>query len=254
MLIDAAALRAHRVRPVRVLHCGAHHGQESALYRTLRVRDVIWIEANPHLIATLTAAVPDRHTVINACLTATTGEHVTLNIAESVDGSNEGQSSSLLPLGTHADKHPEVSYVDRIETTGVALDDLIADHAPKWFRDDVPLLVNADLQGYELEALTGGPRILGCASWVYCEINVDELYAGCAHLAELDGFLVDAGFEVIDVRLAGCQRRDCSDGGNRWVGWGDALWARTDNPRPFKVTHPDLAADWYTNVERADGG
>ena len=253
MLIDVAVLRRRRVRPLRVVHCGAHLAQESALYRSLGVQEVLWIEANPALVDRLAANAGPRDRVVGACLTAHDDEPVTLHIAESVDGTNEGQSSSLLPLGTHADKHPEVAYVAEVETVGSTLDRVVSDNVPVWLRGALPLMVNADVQGAELAVMQGAARTLDVASWVYCEVNVDELYRGCGMLADLDAFLVAAGFELVDVELAGCRRRDCSDGGNRWVGWGDGLWERSAHPRPFADTHPNDAADWFTAPESAGG-
>jgi hypothetical protein len=77
------------------------------------------------------------------------------------------------------------------------------------------------------------------------EINVDELYRGCGRFPDLDAFLFDAGFEVEDVVLNGCQMRDCADGGNRWVGWGDIVARRVPNPRRFADIYPELWGSWY---------
>lgn len=252
MLIDPAALRRHNVRPRVVVHAGAHVGQEAATYRALGAT-ALWIEANPTLINELSANVVGYgHTVAHACLGETTGETVTLHIAEADNMSNRGQSSSVLELGTHADKHPEVHYVDAVVMETLTLDDVVEQFHPEWLAPDAPpMMVNADLQGLEGAVFRGAPRTLDSASAVLAEINIDELYCGCTLLGDLDALLVGAGFELVEVVTAGCRRRNCSDGGNRWVGWGDGLWVRTGNPRPFTETHPDDAADWYANIERA---
>lgn len=254
MMIDVAELRRHGVRPRRIVHAGAHIGQEAKTYRAMGVTDgVLWVEANPNLIEELAGNVTRYgHHVAHALLGRTSGEESVLHVAEADNYSNRGQSSSVLALGTHRDKHPEVSYVADIPMTTLTLDDVVRELDPAWLTDGVPLMVNADLQGFEGDVFAGAPDTLAAASWVMSEVNIDELYVGCTLLGELDALLVAAGFELAVVTTAGCRRRDCSDGGNRWVGWGDGLWVRTPNPRPWGDTHPDDAADWFNNIERAD--
>lgn len=231
------------------VHVGAHEGQEAQTYVDCRIDKVAWIEANPATLPALRAHVePFGHSVIEACVGETTGAPVTFHVAEADNYSNRGQSSSILPLGTHRDRHPEVSYVADLAMQTTTLDDLCDAHnigGPGW-----DLLV-ADVQGAELLVLRGAQRMLEHVTLVYLEVNIEPLYEGCGLFDEVDELLVDAGFECQEVMLAGCQRADCGDGGNRWVGWGDGIWLRTPDPRPFMETHPDQHAGWHT-IERRD--
>jgi hypothetical protein len=61
---------------------------------------------------------------------------------------------------------------------------------------------------------------------VYAEVNLDELYEGCALLPDLDAFLEDRGLTRVETRLWGSQHRDERDG-ETWFGWGDAVWVRS---------------------------
>jgi FkbM family methyltransferase len=236
-------LTAHELPISGVIHAGAHEGQEAAAYHAAGIDDVLWIEANPATIEPLRAHVePYGQRVAHACLGERTGDEVTFHVAEADNRSNRGMSSSILPLGTHRQRHPEVSYVEHLPMTTFSLDDLCDAcdvGGPGWN------CLNMDLQGAELAVLRGAERMLEHVTIVYTEINVDELYQGCGLLPDLDDFLVDHGFECACIVLAGCQRRNCSDGGNRWVGWGDGVWISDIDARPFTDTHPDDARDWY---------
>lgn len=204
-----------------VIHAGAHLGQEAKVYRSCGIDEVLWIEANPELLDELRANVePLGHRVASACLAATSGEVIRLNVADSASGDNRGMSSSLLPFGTHLERYPHVSYVSHIELTTTTLDAVVAEHAAT--RSNLLVL---DVQGYELQVLRGAAETLRHTDCVYSEINVDELYRGGALLPELDGFLEERGFARVETRMHGSQHRDERDG-ERWYGWGEAVWVR----------------------------
>jgi hypothetical protein len=74
-----------------------------------------------------------------------------------------------------------------------------------------------DLQGAELLALRGATETLRSVRFVYTEVNVDELYAGCAQLDEIDEQLV--GFVRMETALTP-------------HGWGDAFYVRAGDVAP----------------------
>lgn len=225
MLIPFADVFARHTLQIRgVIHAGAHLGQEAAAYAACGVGHVLWVEANPALIPPLRKAVRRYdHRVAEACLGETTGVEVTFNLADSTDGSNRGQSSSVLPLGTHKIAHPEVTYRGSLQLLTSSLDDVMSQHWPAaWER---PNMLNMDLQGYELHCLRGAVETLRDIDVIYTEVNEDQLYEGCAVLPDLVDYLADAGFVFVEKHLAGSQTRDLADG-QRWVGWGDAVFIR----------------------------
>ena len=73
---------------------------------------------------------------------------------------------------------------------------------------------NMDVQGFELEVLKGGTKVLEQVNYVYCEVNRDEVYENNAYVEEIDEFLAQYGMERME--------RD-------WAGdiWGDALYIKT---------------------------
>ncbi len=196
-----------RLVPRRLLHIGAHEGQEVALYAERGIA-AFHIEANPHPYQRLLAvcsAYQDQ-VPLHACLDAETGKQVTLNLA-----SNE-TSSSLLPLGRHAIAYNQISYAEAIACTTVSLDDLI-EHRIAPQPVDFAVL---DVQGAEDRVLAGARGFLASPDcWgLIIEVSLDPLYEGGATLHGLyDSYLRPAGFYLNHL--------DC----NR-LGWGNALFLR----------------------------
>jgi FkbM family methyltransferase len=190
------------------IHVGAHLGQEAEIYRDSGLADVLWIEADPALLDELRAnGAPFGHKVVGACLGATSGAKVILDLADNSAGTNRGMSSSVLPLGLHRERHPDVSYVGSIELTTRTLDSVVDGQGATGSN-----LLNMDVQGYELHVLEGAERTLPQLDCVYAEVNLDELYEGCALLPDLDAFLEDRGLTRVETRLWGSQHRDERDG------------------------------------------
>lgn len=229
------------VNPKVIVHAGGHRAEEIDGYAAAGAERVLWIEGNAELIPDLRSIVSTHpggmdNRVAHALLAATSGQTMTLNI------SNNGMSSSVLPLGTHATVHPEVKFQGTADYVTRTLDEVAEEYG--FLGAD---LLELDLQAYECEALRGAERLLESCQWVYSELNCDPLYTTTDLLPELDGILVAHGFELVQVVLAGCQRRDCSDRGNRWTGWGDGIFVRKENPRPYAETHPEDWLDWCGN-------
>lgn len=191
----------------RVLHLGAHLGEEADAYEAAGAERVLWVEANPAKIEPLMLNVGHRrgHEVIHAFLGEEDGTPVTLNIA------NNGESSSVLPLGTHAREHRGVKYVDTVAGITRTIDSICAEMSFD------PTFINIDLQGIELPVLRGGEFTIqaggGSVNDIYAEVNRKLLYQGCTLIPQLDAFLRSLGFRRAETR---------------WTrhGWGDALYTR----------------------------
>jgi FkbM family methyltransferase len=241
MLIDLADLiDRHGLTVEGVVHCGAHEGQEAERYAACDVGRVLWIEGDPeHTRALARKLAPYPLQEWATAMLDETPRRRVFHRADSADGTNRGQSSSLLELGTHATVHPDVEFVGETEVDTFTLDQVM--HRT-WPSDErYPTMANLDLQGMELDVLRGAPQTLAALDLVYTEVNVDELYKGGTLLPGLDAFLVAHGFECIEVKLAGSQTRlDAA----RWLGWGDGVWRRSATPRPLAETWPDLWAEW----------
>lgn len=194
-----------RQRPNGVIHAGAHLGEEAEAYQRARIRRVLWIEANVELIPSLAAHVaPYGHEVAHALLAAEPHDALDFNV------SNNGQSSSVLALGTHADVYPDITFVDTQTMPARTLDNVCAGRGAIGYE-----FLNMDLQGYEMECLRGAEQVVEKLKWVYSEVNVDELYVGCALIDEMDDWLGGRGFRRTRTEMAGD------------AGWGDAIWVRS---------------------------
>jgi FkbM family methyltransferase len=76
----------------------------------------------------------------------------------------------------------------------VTLDDVIAEaHFP------APEFIKLDVQGYELEVLTGAPRALGAAEVVLAEVSLLPIYEGAPLLHEVVAFMHEHEFQAYDI-------------------------------------------------------
>jgi FkbM family methyltransferase len=206
MLITVRQLAAiWRVGPIGVLHVGAHEAEEFDDYKACGWMPVIWVEANPDRAAQLQSAFIEdfSNEVIEAVAWDTHGEKL------SFFETNNGQSSSVLRLGTHQDSHPEVVVVSESAVVSSRLDRLLT---PRHSRFELVVL---DVQGAELHALKGlGDKLHG-VKWIYAEVNVQEVYDGGPLLGEFDDYCRSLGFLRVDTLMTK-------------AGWGDALYCRSD--------------------------
>lgn len=206
MLIDFRQLfPKYGIKPKGVLHIGANIGEEAPVYDEMGINKVIWIEGNPDIYERLRSNVSrfPGQSAYNNCIGDVDGETV-MHISN-----NSSQSSSILELGTHKVAHPEVHYIKDIPVKINRIETLFPADTLK----DLDFL-NIDLQGAELMALRGMGDILHQFKWAYLEINVQELYKGCALIGEIDAYMAEFKFERRETKLCGN------------TGWGDALYIR----------------------------
>ncbi len=202
-----------------IMHVGAHLAEELEAYTELGIHNVVWVEANPRIYEQLCNIIPPPQTAIEAVVSDKSGEVVSFNVA------NNGQSSSILELGTHEQEHPDVEFTGKFEATtttltkifwtlGLDLGDLGAKACMSPI-DQINML-NLDIQGAELKALEGMDGWnLKQIKYIYTEVNEKELYKGCALLPDLDAFLGERDFTRVETEMTR-------------HGWGDALFVRGD--------------------------
>ena len=202
MLIDWNRLNKYVTKNVdNVLHIGGHLGEEQSFYeKHLKANTVTWIEADQDRADAISKIIRPQDTVISAVVSDEDGKIVTFHEA------NNGQSSSILELGTHKQAHPEVSYISEKEVITTTVDSLLKNYVSEQYQ-----FLNLDIQGAELMALKGMPQILKNIEYIYTEVNREKLYKDCCLINEIDDYLVDFQRVITD-----------------WtpVGWGDALYVR----------------------------
>ncbi len=167
-----------------VIDVGANKGQ-FAVYARLRWprARLICFEPLPEPRAKLARATRGR-AEIHACALGATPGTGQMHLATRVD------SSSLLALGA---RQKRIFGMDESGTLQVPIQRLDALIALPLAR---PSLLKIDVQGFELEVLQGATELLPEIDAVYVEASDVELYQGQALLAQIERFLLEAGFRV----------------------------------------------------------
>ena len=127
-----------------IIHIGAHELEELSDYLKRNVSRVIWIEANPKKYELIEKKLEkfQNMTLGKFAAGSKNGTQI-LNVA------NNGQSSSLLELGTHKINYPKINFNSKIKVDTKNLDDWLDENIKnKNFYN----FINLDIQGYELEA------------------------------------------------------------------------------------------------------
>lgn len=172
------------LQPKKALHIGASLGQEAEIYKRLGIET--WhIEAIPEVFTSLKMnleGLEGQHP-IHACLSREAGLATTFNIS-----SNDGLSSSLLPLGRHQTEYPSISYDRVISVTTESVDSLIQ---RKLIDSDIDFLL-IDAQGAEKLILEGASSFLQQGSLIAAVIEtaVVPLYEGGATYLEVAEILL----------------------------------------------------------------
>lgn len=206
MLIDFRQLfPKYGIKPTGILHVGANVGEEAPVYNEIGVKKVLWIEGNEKLIPKLSDNVR-KYGYEWMCYLIGDEHDKPTDFHISNNGS---QSSSILPLGTHKQAHPEVHYTHDVPMVTKRIDVLFGENFPPDFD-----FLNIDLQGAELKALRGMGELLHQFKWAYLEVNKAELYQGCPMVEDLDMYLLGFGFKRVETRWCGN------------TNWGDALYIK----------------------------
>lgn len=184
-----------------ILHVGAHECEELIAYEKFIPRDkILWVEAMKHKVDICKQRYPGL--LIEQAVVSDKIETVNFNV------SNNGQSSSMLELGTHKICHPEISYIYSFEAETKLLRPIIEKYNIEFN------FLNLDIQGAELKALKGMGDYLSKVDYIYTEINRDYLYKECALVPELDEYLKTFGFKRVETLLL------------EQLGWGDAFYIK----------------------------
>ena len=217
-----------------ILHIGAHNCEELGAYNKygLKNSQIIWVEANPKLVEQNLKV--DKSRIIKNFICCDTDQGKTkLNI------SNNGQSSSILELGTHAKSYPSIKYIDFVEVNNSRIDTMYnEDKIPKNFAN----FLNIDIQGAELMALKGMGDLLNYFDYVYLEVNKDYVYKNCALVHEIDEYLSEYNYVRVETSWTNDQ-------------WGDSLYIRIKNNFDLddffkaKISNYKLLSSTYTLLE-----
>jgi FkbM family methyltransferase len=200
-----------------VIHVGAHEGQEVDAYLARGCTRIVLVEANPEACRVLRERFggrPEVHIIEAAAL-----DHdgtATLRMHTSRRGSTE--PASILELKRFKEIVRTLATPTTIEVSAARLDTLLE-------REGIDAaafqLLNVDVQGVELQVLTGAERTLESVDAVLTEVHVVELYAGGASEGDVEAFLAERGFERVAAEY-----HELYDEQGSIPAWGEVLYAR----------------------------
>ena len=204
-------LKYNRLPINGILHIGAHDCEERRDYveNGVNDEDIYWVEGNPDkVLYNKENGVQNIYQALIYDVEKEVEFHVTK------DPLNDGscQSSSILPFETHSVHYPHITVGEVKKMKTVTLESLVS-------TNNIPIenltFWNLDIQGVELEALRSAGDLIRFANAIYCEVNVQSLYKGCALLGEVEQFMKEKGFTRVAMKLAE-------------QGWGDALYIKQE--------------------------
>ena len=166
-----------------------------ALYFSERYNDlkIYCVEANPEILPRLKETIRDRKNIElkNMALGSIPGEsylHVTANqLSSSLNALNTAEVSHL--------PQDHQSWLEEVKRLKVQVSTLDAE-----FKNESHiLLLKLDTQGTELDILKGGVELLKRTKFVLTELNNHQLYKGACQYYEVDEFLRNHSFRLVDV-------------------------------------------------------
>jgi len=190
-----------------VLHIGAHECEEmgSYLQNGISYDNVLWIEGQKQLCDMMKSR-DNRLKIYNVVVSDKDGEKVQFIVT------NNYQSSSILELEDHKIYHPQIHEIGRFEATTKTIDTFfeeIKEDSNKYN------MINIDIQGAELLALKGMPKLLNSIDYLYLEVNEAHLYKNCALIEEIDDFVKKFGFQRVQTVMTDYK-------------WGDAFYIKNE--------------------------
>lgn len=203
-VVDLA--KKHGISIEGVFHVGAHECEELLDYLNngVRYENICWVEGNQALVNRLKER--SIQNVYQAVVDEVSGREVTFNIT------NNGQSSSILELGTHQHHHPHVWVVNKQTYTTKTIKDLQIENNLDFSKYT---MWNFDIQGAELKALKGAGDLLLYPRVLYLEVNSEQVYKECGLIGEIDSYVAQYGFKRLETNMT-------------QFGWGDAVYIRSD--------------------------
>jgi FkbM family methyltransferase len=123
---------------------------------------------------------------------------------------SNGQSSSILELGTHADIYKSIVVSERIPMRAYTIEQIFK-------KESLDIrnyqFINIDTQGNELSIIKGIGDAIYYVDAFYLEINEDYLYKKCSLVGEIDDYLMGWKFYRAETKMTN-------------DGWGDALYLK----------------------------
>jgi FkbM family methyltransferase len=170
-----------------VIHIGANSGDEASTYDIHDLR-VAWIEPIPEIFQELCHNISafKKQRAYRYLIGEKDESVAVLHVS-----SNDGLSSSILPLAKHREVWPDVSYTRDIIMPTTSLPTFVRREGLDLSEYEALIM---DTQGSELMILRGATEILRRFCFIQVEVADFEAYTGCCLLSEMDDFMSNQGF------------------------------------------------------------
>jgi len=188
-----------------VIHIGAHFGQEAEDYIGEGITEMVFFEPLAESLKILEEHLSYVAMDVNIMIYPVALGNETKDV-EMYVSNRDRMCSSILKPKVVLEQYPDITFDERETVEMMRLDDTDLEF-------DKFNFLNIDVQGYELEVLKGGAKVLEGIDYIYTEINRAEVYENTPHVDELDAYLKPYGFIRVE-----------SD----WTGdtWGDGLYIK----------------------------
>jgi FkbM family methyltransferase len=174
-----------------IIHIGAHHASEHNTYLSHNIKNIIYFEPVKKNYDVLINKIGNEFESHNVALGNFEGE-----VEMYIESDNFGMSCSVLEPSLVTLQYPDIKFTEKEIVKINKLDNYNIDKNS--FN-----MINIDVQGYELEVFKGGEKILNNIDYIMTEINRDELYKNCTKIEDLNNFLINYGFELVEENWAG---------------------------------------------------
>jgi len=209
-------LELNKVNPIKkILHLGAHLGNEIEFYQQLNPEVIYWFEANPELITDLEKNISKypniKQKVFNYAVSSET-KKINFNLIYSNDMTNTG-CSSILELKEHSKQYPHIKKIKTVEVDAVKIDEFLSSNNLITEFD----YINMDIQGSEYDVLSTSELLfsknlkLQIFQLETCQI---EMYEGQKLESDIVEFMSSKGYEKKNYHA--------------WAhNWGDCLFVKS---------------------------
>lgn len=206
MLLDFLNLiKKYNLNINGIIHIGAHHGQEYALYEKQNIKNILFFEPLKNNFNKLQENLIYKDVILVNKALGSDNKKIVMN----VETSNNSQSCSILKPKIHLQQYPNIVFDKTEEVEMITLDSYFTDNNIKKYN-----FINIDVQGYELEVFKGSKDTLNFIDYIICEVNRAELYENCANIYELDQYLNSYRFKRVETSWNG-------------ITWGDAFYVKS---------------------------
>lgn len=193
-----------------VIQVGAHYAEEHDVFVQLGINDIVYIEPCENSFNEMMKKVSANNPLLlQGVLDYQSGGFVRIEFGNILmfkyacgenenememyaSNDNQGQSNSLLKPELHLRQHPEVRFTEKEKVEVVPLDRLP-------FKKENYNLLMMDVQGAEGLVLKGATETLNHIDVIYTEINRDMTYEGNMLIGEMEIFLADYGFKLVET-------------------------------------------------------